>query len=93
MENIEVLPIGSLVRFDNHDGLVGRIMSISISQGNIVRYEVEWDTDEKGTYATHVFTADRVKSFSLNELGPVQIGFGGTHPECGEATVICRSNK
>ena len=84
MDSIEVLPIGSLVRFDNHDGLVGRIMSISIAQGNVVRYEVEWDTDEKGTYATHVFTADRIKSFSLNELAPVQIGFGGSNPVRGE---------
>ena len=84
MDSIEVLPIGSLVRFDNHEDLVGRIMSISISHGNVVRYEVEWDTDEKGTYATHVFTADRVKSFSLEELGHVQIGFGGTNPVRGE---------
>ena len=74
MDKLELLPIGSLVRFDNHDGLVGRIMNIRISQGNVVSYEVEWDTDEKGSYVSHVFTADRLKSFSLNELGKVQIG-------------------
>ena len=84
MDKLELLPIGSLVRFDNHDGLVGRIMNIRISQGNVVSYEVEWDTDEKGSYVSHVFTADRVKSFSLDKLGKVQIGFGGCHPECGD---------
>ena len=82
--SLEVLPVGSLVRFDNHDDLIGRIMSIRIGQGDVISYEVEWDTDEKGTYTSHVFTADRVKSFSLNELAPVQIGFGGANPVRGE---------
>lgn len=93
MATTELLSVGSLARFDNNDTFVARVMSIRIGEGNVVSYELEWDTDEKGSYASHVFSASRVTAFDLDDAGKIQIGFGGTHPQCGEATVICRSNK
>ena len=93
MTTTDVLAVGSLARFDGHKDFVARVMSIRIGEGNVVSYELEWDTDEKGTYATHVFSADRVTAYDQSDAGKIQIGFGGSHPLCCEPTVICRSNK
>lgn len=86
---LEVLGVGSLVRFDCHE-FIGRVTSLRIGEGNLVSYEVEWDADEKGGYVSHMFSADRVTALDLNTVGPVQIGFGGSHPEQGEVVVTKR---
>jgi hypothetical protein len=81
METRSLLSPGTHVRFDCHKDMVGRVMGIHIGLGNVVTYEVEWDSDQKGSYVSHTFEADRVTKVDLDKTVPIQIGFGGSHPE------------
>lgn len=73
-----VFSVGTLVRFDGYKDFVGRVVAIHITAGDVISYDVEWDSDDKGNYQQHTFTADRVELFSLDNHVPMQIGFGGS---------------
>lgn len=74
---MDLFPVGSLVRFDGNTNLIGRIVSIRISEGDVVHYEVEWDSEDKGNFQTHTFHSSRLTQFDLEKYKPLQIGFGG----------------
>lgn len=76
-----ILAPGTHVKFDCHEDFVGRIMSVNIGEANVIHYEIEWDSDEKGSYVSHTFAEDRVRKVELDKTVPIQIGFGGSHPE------------
>ena len=76
-----ILSPGTLVRFDDHKDVIGRVMGVHIGAANVVTYEIEWDSDEKGSYVSHTFSPDRVRQLEVDSTTPIQIGFGGTHPE------------
>jgi len=73
-----VFPVGALVRFDGYKDFVGRVIAVHITVGNVISYDVEWDSDEKGNYQQHTFTEDRLSLFDLAKYEPMQIGFGGS---------------